>query len=246
MQMKGKVDVNDDAALEKEADVMGERASINSVSKLSGKNNVTQQKSINHGKGCACSSCCTISRKSIESASANSSLVKSAKITIEKGASTNTSATVIQKIQCDVTKNGAVKGSSPQIGKGGVGGVSHAEQKAWEDAGALAIGAQDVIRFNVDGPICELCTAWFENTLYPIVNGAGGMLMVTVTYNEPGGGQYYGSIQVTGPGTVWGNTSEAGYYGRGAGGGAAAAAAVGGGAGGKKGGKKGGKGGKKK
>lgn len=66
----------------------------------------------------------------------------------------------------------------------------------------------------MDGPICALCTAWFENTIYPIVNAAGGTLMVNVIYDDPAG-EYYGTIQVTGPGIVWGKVSEAGYFGHG-------------------------------
>ena len=45
-QLKGKVAVNDDAGLEKEADVMGKRA-------------ILQQKSKSHDKGCSCSNCTT-------------------------------------------------------------------------------------------------------------------------------------------------------------------------------------------
>jgi hypothetical protein len=137
-------------------------------------------------------------------------LVKNAKVTIENKTQANISTGVLQRIQCDVSKNGRVIGSSPNIGRGGVGGVSHAEQKAWNEAGPPAVGAGDIIKFQVDGPICGLCTEWFENTLYPEIHGQGATLMVNILYDEPGGSQYYGTIEVTGPGTVWGKVSEAG------------------------------------
>jgi hypothetical protein len=114
---------------------------------------------------------------------------------------------VIQRIQAEVYRNGNRIGQSPQQGGGGVPGQSHAEQKAWQNAGAPQANNGDIIKFVVDGPICAGCTAWFENTLYPLVHARGATLMVHVDYND-----YYGSIMVTGPGTVWGKVSEAGYF----------------------------------
>lgn len=77
----------------------------------------------------------------------NSSYVRSAKITVENNASTNTSVGVSQRIQADVSQNGRVRGSSPVIGRGGRGGVSHAEQQAWNAAGPPVVGAGDIINF---------------------------------------------------------------------------------------------------
>jgi hypothetical protein len=63
MQMNGKVNVNDEAGLEKEADVMGAKAlqkSSQTASQVNTKglgNQVAQQKSIEHNKGCGCCSC---------------------------------------------------------------------------------------------------------------------------------------------------------------------------------------------
>jgi 5-methylcytosine-specific restriction endonuclease McrA len=51
MQLKGKVNINDDAGLEKEADVMGGRAKS-----ISNNNDSVLQSKI-HGKGCGCQAC---------------------------------------------------------------------------------------------------------------------------------------------------------------------------------------------
>ncbi len=58
-QLKGKVNINDDAVLEKEADVMGLKAVNEKVERYTTGNTagVAQQKSIVHSKGCGCASC---------------------------------------------------------------------------------------------------------------------------------------------------------------------------------------------
>lgn len=119
---------------------------------------------------------------------------------------------VAQRISCSVYRNGREAGSSPDQGKGGTPGVSHAEQKAWRDANIAKadIARGDVIKFDVDGPICPGCVTWFESTLHPLVQGAGGTLMVQCNRDD-----YFGSVMVTGKGTKWGNISETGFYGPG-------------------------------
>jgi len=73
MQMNGKVNVNNEAGLESEADVMGAKA-LQKTNKIPPQvntkgrgNQVTQQKSIEHNNGCGCSSCCTQTTQQVNS-----------------------------------------------------------------------------------------------------------------------------------------------------------------------------------
>ena len=114
----------------------------------------------------------------------------------------------IQLTGCTVYLNGRSKGEKDGVAKGGIGGVSHAEQLAWIDSGLSdKIKSGDEIEFEVDRPICGDCAIWFEKTLYPIINAKGGTLKVSVTYQK----ETY-DVTVTGVGTDWGKASEEGFY----------------------------------
>ena len=57
MQLKGKVNINDDKGLEREADVMGAKALASDFSRTYQKKEVAQRKSNGHEGGCACGAC---------------------------------------------------------------------------------------------------------------------------------------------------------------------------------------------
>jgi hypothetical protein len=114
---------------------------------------------------------------------------------------------VVQRVKCVVWQDGQELGDNTQ-GGGGVGGESHSEQKAWTKA-VKTVSRGGSIKFEVDGPICDGCTKWFETTMYDDAVGLGARLFVEVTYSD-----FKGQIEVTGKGTNWGLVSESGYYGQ--------------------------------
>jgi len=93
-----------------------------------------------------------------------------------------------------------------QVGRGGVGGVSHSEQSAWgraKDAitGILGRGNKHVdVEFSVDTTICSGCVPWFESDVYDALESAtednGSSFKLTVEVN----GQ---RVEVKGTNTIW-------------------------------------------
>ena len=117
----------------------------------------------------------------------------------------NIGGQAIQRVKCTVKQNEVALGEH-EIGQGGIGGVSHAEQESWAKA-KKRISGDSPIQFSVDGPICGDCTKWFETTMYGIARKRGLGLLVEVNYQE-----FHGTIEVTGESTSWGLVSEEGYF----------------------------------
>lgn len=92
-----------------------------------------------------------------------------------------------------------------EVGQGGVGGVSHSEQTAWERAeNAITTqlghaGRNVIVEFSVDTPICDDCATWFEDTVYPALNGARGNGSTFTLRAEVNGEQ----VEIQGANTIW-------------------------------------------
>ena len=84
----------------------------------------------------------------------------------------------IQRTVADTFVNGSRRGTG-ECGVGqGEGGVSHAEQRAWNQTKATVDAkfadvdtANVVVTFEVDQTICDKCQDWFESTIYPYLLG---------------------------------------------------------------------------
>ena len=92
------------------------------------------------------------------------------------------------------------------VGLGSVGGISHSEQRVWNNARDAVFqalshaGANVAVTFTVDEKICHLCTPWFENTVYPALSAAATQNHSTFTLNVTVNGN---TVRITGGATVW-------------------------------------------
>lgn len=106
---------------------------------------------------------------------------------------------VVQRAGCTVYvgKNGGTltergSGDSP---RGGRGGVSHAEQKAYAGAKSkikstlerLGSSESAEIEFDVSQVICDACCKWFDTTLYDEIMGWKNKGTVTIKVTANGG-----------------------------------------------------------
>jgi len=149
IQMAGGLAVNDDAGLEREADVMGAKAA-----KMMGEGNSDPSPNI------------------LQKIAPGEQLV-SPSATLGSQPVQRARADVSYRIGDGVPHQ--VQGRA--IGQGGVGGQSHSEQGVWADVqdaitGALARGTSVAVTFSVDTKICHLCSPWFETTVFNALTAA--------------------------------------------------------------------------
>lgn len=119
------------------------------------------------------------------------------------------SAVVVQRAMANVSYHAAgavpITVAGQAVGKGGVGGVSHSEQKVWEQVqekikNLLKRGKSVSVTFEVDTPICTGCAPWFENTVYPDLQAAAATGGTTCALYVVVKGK---SLAVTGSTTIW-------------------------------------------
>lgn len=116
-----------------------------------------------------------IQRRAVNSAAGT------ARVSVTAGPRAFVRPSVLQLTDATIHVNGSQRGAGHcDIGQG-VGGQTHAEQKAWNAAKssvdakfADAAAASVTVNFTVDQSICEDCQDWFENTLHPYLETKSG------------------------------------------------------------------------
>jgi hypothetical protein len=178
IQMAGGLAVNDDAGLEREADVMGAKAA-----KMMGEGNSDPSPNILQKIGPGeqlFSPPATLGSQPVQRARAD--------------------------VSYRIGNGGPHHVVGRAIGQGGVGGQSHSEQGVWDEVqdaitGALARGTSVAVTFSVDTKICHLCSPWFETTVFDALTAAVAD-NATFTLDVQVGDH---TVRVDGQDTIWPN-----------------------------------------
>jgi hypothetical protein len=117
---------------------------------------------------------------------------------------------LVQRAKADgrisINRGNPTQVTGEAVGQGATGGVNHSEQRLWTNRlqtrvkNALERGDDVDVTFVVDTTVCHLCVPWFENTLYPLLQGyattGGGAATLRVSVDGA-------EVEIVGAATIW-------------------------------------------